>query len=271
MKIGIIGASGKMGQELIKVAYDELLYKRCIIVGASVRDSSNLMGKDIIKPLSSESIGIAYSNNMEEIIKNSEAIIDFTVPTHSLRVARLAVKYKTTHICGTTGFNEAEFNELNELAKRTVVFWSPNMSIAIYILALLVEKTAQRLDDSFDIEVLEMHHKHKIDAPSGTALMLGSSAAKGRKLDFEESKVLNRIGSNRARQDGSIGFAALRGGSVVGEHSVIFTSSNEQIKLSHTMYNRRAYAENAFKVAYWTGSQAAGKLYTIQDYVNGKL
>ncbi|KIE05392.1 4-hydroxy-tetrahydrodipicolinate reductase [Candidatus Jidaibacter acanthamoeba] len=270
MKVGIIGASGRMGQELVKVAFEEMEHNKCQLIGASVRNSSYLLDKEIINPIENKSIGVAYSDNIENIIKNADVIIDFTGASYSLKVAELANKYKTVHICGTTGFNHDEFDRLTEIAKQTVLFWSPNMSIAIYTLSMLAEKAAALLGESFDIEVLEMHHKYKIDAPSGTALMLGKSAAKGRGINFEDSKVLNRSGSNGVRQEGSIGFAALRGGSVVGEHSVIFASANEKIELSHTMYNRKAYAENAFKIAYWASTQLPGKIYTIEDYINTK-
>lgn len=267
LKIGVIGASGRMGQELVRVALEEFEQGRCELVGASVRSSSYLSGKEIINPIGNKSTGVIYTTDIGEVIKNSDIVIDFTSPTYSLEVAKLAIKHKIIHICGTTGFDDNEFKQLNELAKELVIFWSPNMSIAIYTLALLVEKASALLDSSFDIEVLEMHHKFKIDAPSGTALMLGRSAAKGRKVDFDECKVLSRTEADGVRKEGSIGFAALRGGNIVGEHSVIFASPNEKIELSHIMYNRRVYAENAFKIAYWAKMQKPGKLHMLKDYI----
>lgn len=267
MKIGIIGASGRMGQEIIKVILDETFGKPFQLIGASVKKNHPLEGKEIVNYQTRTSLNIKYSSDVNTIFKEADAVIDFTQPSYSLEIALLASKYKTIHVCGTTGFNPQELLALHQLANQTVIFWSPNMSVGIHVLKNLVQQASVLLDETFDSEVLEMHHRNKIDAPSGTALMLGQEIANSRKLDFDQEKVLTRCKENIIRKPKNIGFASLRGGGVVGEHTVIFASDDEKIELKHTMYDRGNYAKCSLKIAQWLKSQKPSKLYTMQDYL----
>jgi 4-hydroxy-tetrahydrodipicolinate reductase len=257
-KIGIIGISGKMGTELVNVLIHEASLNNCMISGGSFRAHCPSNFKEVIH----------CTDEYEALIADSDIIIDFTSPSHSVLVAQAASEHKTVHICGTTGFSDTELYQLEELAKETVIFYSPNMSIAVNMLATLVEQASSMLDDSYDIEILEAHHKYKVDAPSGTALMLGKAVATAKNLNFNDVKVTDRANSDSLREPGSIGFSSIRGGNIVGEHSVFFISPNEKLTLSHTMYNRKIYAENAFKIAYWAASLQPEKLYSMKDYLN---
>lgn len=238
MKIGILGCNGRMGQTLMALV--------------ETTKGVELAG------------GVDQGDDIAALIKISDAVIDFTRPEATLAFAELTAKHGTAHIIGTTGFNEPEFFELHERAKRTCIFWSPNMSVGVNLLNALVEKAAKLLDSAYDIEILEMHHKHKVDAPSGTALLLGEAAARGRKVSLKKKQVLSREGITGARKAGDIGFATLRGGSVIGDHTVIFAGENDRIELTHKASSRSIFAEGAIAAAKFCVGKPNG-FYSMKD------
>ena len=194
----------------------------------------------------------------------ADGVLDFTTPAASVAFAALAAKAGIVHVIGTTGLAKSDEAQIKAAAKRAVIVQSGNMSLGVNLLAVLVRQAARALDPDFDIEILEMHHKHKVDAPSGTALLLGRAAAEGRGVDLGKTSVRVRDGHVGPRREGSIGFATLRGGSVVGDHSVILAGTGERITLSHEASDRAIFARGAVRAALWARGRKAG-LYSMRD------
>ena len=208
--------------------------------------------------------GVKLSGDAAALLAKADGIIDFTAPSATVAFAALAAKGGKVHIIGTTGLAAADEVRIKDAAKSAVIVKSGNMSLGVNLLAALARRVAKTLDDSFDIEILEMHHNRKVDAPSGTALMLGRAAAEGRGIDLDQHSVKSRDGHTGARQPGDIGFATLRGGSVVGEHSVIFAGPAERIELVHKAEDRMIFARGALHAALWARGQKPG-LYSMAD------
>lgn len=257
LQVGIAGASGRMGIQLLKaVRSDDALslshglVRKGTLEGAQEHLRHNGLGAlvDQLTP------------DIDIFTKNADVIIDFTGPALSLGLA----EHANGLVCGTTGFSEAQFATLQEAAKRIPILWAPNMSIGVNALMALVEKAAASLDTGYDIEITEMHHKHKKDAPSGTALGLGRAAAKGRDVALDEVAEYARDGITGERTKGTIGFTALRGGDVIGDHTVCFAGPGERIELSHKASNRAIYAQGAIRAAKWLAGKPAG-FYSMQD------
>jgi 4-hydroxy-tetrahydrodipicolinate reductase len=193
-----------------------------------------------------------------------EGVLDFATPAASLEAAALSAQARIIHVIGTTGFTAADEAQLEAAARHATIIKSGNMSLGVNLLSALVEQAARALDESFDIEILEMHHRHKVDAPSGTALLLGEAAALGRGIALSECSVRTRDGHTGERPAGAIGFAALRGGSVVGDHSVIFAGAGERLELSHRAQDRQIYARGAITAALWGQGRGPG-LFSMRD------
>ncbi len=235
------------------------------LCAAVEQETSPAVGKDsgILAGLGEN--GIAVSSNLEEALSAADAVIDFTVPAATVALAAKVGAHNCIHITGTTGCTAEQDAEIAASGKSATIVKSGNMSLGVNLLAVLVEQAAQALSASdFDIEVLEMHHKHKVDAPSGTALLLGEAAARGRALDLAENSVRTRDGITGAREEGSIGFATLRGGGVIGEHSVILASNGERLELTHKAQDRSLFATGAITAALWAKDKPAG-LYSMRD------
>lgn len=207
--------------------------------------------------------GIDKGDDIAAFVEKCDAVIDFTAPLATLAFAEITAKYGRTHVIGTTGFNDAEFTKLKSYAQNTRIFWSPNMSVGVNLVAMLTRKAAAMLGEDYDIEIVEMHHRHKVDAPSGTALLLGEAAAAGRKITKDQF-VLSREGITGARKTGDIGFATLRGGSVIGDHTVIYASDNDRVEITHKSSSRGIYAQGAIRAAKWCQNQPNG-LYGMKD------
>ena len=265
MKIGIIGCTGRMGRAILE---EILVNSNCEISGGAVRFSSEFVGMDIGTLVGGQSIGINATGSLEALFSQSDAVIDFSNPATSLQAAKIAAEQKKIHVIGTTGFSPEEMAALRNFANDTVIVWSANMSIGVNILLAITEQVASILDDTYDIEILEMHHCHKMDAPSGTALALGNSAASGRKVSLENVAKRSRDGITGARPRGEIGFATLRGGDVVGDHTVIFAGDFERIELTHKASNRKIFARGAVKAALWGKDKNMG-LYSMKDVLMG--
>jgi len=261
LRIGVVGAAGRMGRELIRAVHDT---KGCKLAGAAEQQGSLALGQDIGLLAGLAKIGVLVTGDAAAVIAEVDAILDFTVPSATVAVAALAAKAGIVHVIGTTGFNDAEQALIEEAARKAVIIKAGNMSLGVNLLAALTKKVAQALGPEFDIEILEMHHRHKIDAPSGTAMMLGQAAAEGRGVSLKSASVRVRDGHTGARPSGAIGFATLRGGSVVGDHSVIFAGEGERIELTHKAADRGIFARGAVRAAVWGRGQKPG-LYSMAD------
>ncbi|WP_375696967.1 4-hydroxy-tetrahydrodipicolinate reductase [Bartonella sp. AC70YNML] len=262
MRLTVVGANGRMGRELITAIQQRKDVELCAVL---VRKGSPFVGKDASALIGSDSLGISITDDPENAFSNTEGILDFSQPEASILYANYAAQKSLVHIIGTTGFSKKEEEKIADFAKYTTIVKSGNMSLGINLLANLVKKAAKALEaDDFDIEVYEMHHANKVDAPSGTALLLGQAAAEGRNVMFKNVCVNERNGHIGKRKKGTIGFSCSRGGTVVGEHSVIFAGSNERIVLSHTAQERSIFANGALKAALWAQNHESG-LYSMFD------
>jgi len=262
MKLLVVGAGGRMGQALVRAIVQ---MDGVTLVTAVDRPGTAVIGQDagIVCGLS-EPLGVPISDDALSAFLNIDGVIDFTAPAATLQFAEYAAQMRVVHVIGTTGYDAADEEKIKAAARHAVIVKSGNMSLGVNLLAVLVRKAAKALDADFDLEVLEMHHKHKVDAPSGTALLLGEAAAKGRGIDLDAHSVRSRDGHTGAREKGSIGFATLRGGSVVGSHSVILAGEGERIELSHIAEDRAIFARGAVKAALWGFGKKPG-LYTMAD------
>jgi len=261
MKIGIIGATGRMGLSIMEeIAKDDGLE----LVSGFARYEDKNSGVDLGELAFNKKNGILTSANLEEVIAAADSIIDFSSIELTLQAAEIASKLGKTYVCGTTGFNEEQFSKFQSFANNSAFLWSSNMSIGINLLTALIKQACKTLDSDFDTEIIEMHHRYKKDAPSGTAISLGKAIAEAKGLDFDKVAQLSREGIIEPRAKDEIGFATLRGGSVIGDHTVIFAEDNERIELSHKAVSRNIFAKGALRAAKWSNSKEPG-LYSIQD------
>ncbi len=261
MKIGIPGAAGRMGQALARQVEAT---EGCILVAATEVPDHPALGRDCGALAGIEPLGVAVSDDPQAMFRAADAVLDFTLPGATAGHAALAAAEGTILVVGTTGIGEVEQAALAAAAAQTAVVQAPNMSLAVNLLMRLTEQVAGLLDADYDIEIVEMHHRHKIDAPSGTALGLGRAAARARGVSFDEVAARGRDGVTGARARGEIGFAALRGGDVVGEHSVIFAADGERLELTCRSANRQTYARGALQAARWAEGRGPG-LYTMAN------
>ena len=255
MKIAILGGSGRMGQMLIRTVLET---EGAALSGVTERAESDWVGRDVGEAMGGAAIGVVVCADPAPIFAGADAVIDFTAPAATVAHAGLAAEQGVVHVIGTTGFEDAHLAALAKAAEKTVIIRAGNMSLGVNLLTVLAEKVAKALDEDFDIEIVESHHRHKVDAPSGTALMLGEAAARGRGVDLAEKRDSGRDGITGARKRGDIGFAALRGGDVVGEHDVIFAGEGERVILRHVATDRRIFARGAVKAALWGRCEAPG-------------
>jgi 4-hydroxy-tetrahydrodipicolinate reductase len=261
LKIAVTGAAGRMGRELIRAVHAN---EACVLAGAVEQAGSLALGQDAGLLAGLGKLGVVIVDDPLELFARIDAVLDFSAPAASLEFAALAANARIIHVMGTTGMSAAEEAKVSAAARHATVIKAGNMSLGINLLSALVRKVAEALDADFDIEVLEMHHRHKVDAPSGTALMLGRAAAEGRQVRLEDVSVRVRDGHTGERRRGDIGFASLRGGSVVGDHSVIFAADGERIELVHRAADRGIYARGAVKAALWAPGKGPG-LFNMMD------
>ncbi|HTN96437.1 MAG TPA: 4-hydroxy-tetrahydrodipicolinate reductase [Nordella sp.] len=261
MKIAIAGAGGRMGRVLTRIVHET---EGLEIAGGIEPKGSASVGADMGELAGIGPLGIKITDEPLPLFTRIEGLIDFTVPKATLALVELSAQARIVHVIGTTGIDKEGEEKIRAAARHARIVKSGNMSLGVNLLAALVRKVAQSLGPDFDIEVLEMHHKHKIDAPSGTALLLGQAAAEGRKLELAKSSVRSRDGHTGARPEGHIGFATLRGGSVVGEHTVMFAGPDERIELTHKAASRDLFARGAVRAAVWAQDKKPG-LYSMAD------
>ncbi|HTL65391.1 MAG TPA: 4-hydroxy-tetrahydrodipicolinate reductase [Pseudolabrys sp.] len=261
MQLVVAGAGGRMGRTLVKAIADS---KEFALAGALEDARSPLIGWDAGILAGLPQNGIKLTGDARPLLAKADGIVDFTAPSATREFAALAAKAGKVHIIGTTGLNAADEAKIKDAAKSAVIVKSGNMSLGVNLLVALTKRVAKTLDSSFDIEILEMHHNQKADAPSGTALMLGRAAADGRSIALDKHSIKSRDGHTGARKSGDIGFAALRGGTVVGEHSVIFAGAAERVELTHKAEDRMIFARGALHAARWARTQKPG-LYSMMD------
>jgi 4-hydroxy-tetrahydrodipicolinate reductase len=261
MRLIVAGAGGRMGRTLIHAiaATDGVT-----LAGAAEAAGSAVIGRDAGELAGLGRNGVEVVTDVESLLAKADGIIDFTVPAATRALAELVARKGLVHVIGTTGLSEEDDALIATAAERAIVVKSGNMSLGVNLLAALVKQVARTLDQDFDIEILEMHHNKKVDAPSGTALLLGRAAADGRGIDLDQRAVKSRDGHSGARCAGEIGFASLRGGTVVGDHSVIFAGPAERIELTHRAEDRMIFARGALKAALWARGQKPG-LYSMGD------
>ncbi|EHS52440.1 Dihydrodipicolinate reductase [Rhizobium sp. PDO1-076] len=262
MKLVVVGAAGRMGKALIQVIADA---DNVVLHAALGRPGSVVIGSDAGEIAGAGHLGVTITDDPLAAFLHADGVIDFSAPETTTELAALAAQARIVHIIGTTGCGPDHEAKIDAAARHARVVKSGNMSLGLNLLSVLVQQAAKALEASdWDIEVLEMHHKHKVDAPSGTALLLGEAAAAGRGVDLADASVRVRDGHTGAREEGSIGFATLRGGSVVGEHSVILAGEGELVTLSHSALDRTIFARGAVKAATWARDKKPGR-YTMLD------
>ena len=261
MRLVVAGAAGRMGRMLVKAISET---DGCKLAGAIERAGSIAVGQDAGLLAGAGKANVLITEDAAAALAEADGVLDFTAPAASVGLAALAAEHGLVHVVGTTGLSDADFSTLRETARKARVVQSGNMSLGVNLLAGLVRKVAQTLGEDFDIEILEMHHRMKVDAPSGTALLLGDAAAEGRGIALKERAVRSRDGHTGARRSGEIGFATLRGGSVVGEHTVIFAGQGERLELAHRAEDRSIFARGAIRAALWARDKQPG-YYTMAD------
>jgi len=244
-----------MGQMLIRTISGS---GRAHLAGAAERTGHAWIGRDVGEAMGGAPVGITVTDDALEAFSHAQAIVDFTAPAATIAFAKLAAQARAVHVIGTTGFTEDEIDALIPAARHSVQVRAGNMSLGVNLLAMLTEKVARALDDDFDIEIVEAHHNQKVDAPSGTALMLGEAAATGRGVALPRVADRGRDGITGPRQRGHIGFSAIRGGDIVGEHDVIFAAAGERIVLRHLATDRAVFARGALKAALWGQGRGPG-------------
>ncbi len=262
MGLIVVGAAGRMGQSLIR-AITEI--DGAHLAGAIERPGSAALGKDAGELAGVGPNGVAITDDALTVFAKAEGVLDFTAPAATLEFAELAAQARIVHVIGTTGMGESDEAKLHAASRHARIVKSGNMSLGVSLLSVLVRQAAKALAaGDWDIEVLEMHHRHKVDAPSGTALLLGEAAAEGREIGLGQHSVRVRDGHTGPREPGTIGFATLRGGSVIGEHSVIIAGEGETVELTHKATDRSIFARGAVRAALWARPQKPG-YYTMLD------
>ena len=255
-RVAIIGAAGRMGRELCRAALEAEGFE---LAGGTVEPEAEELGKDLGTLCGWGEAGVSAT---EEPPEDTEALIEFTTPEATVE----HLSYGNPLVIGTTGFSEEQLGKLEEAAESVPIMLAPNMSVGVNLLRAVVREVSEKLGPGYDIEVVEAHHRNKVDAPSGTALFLGRAAAEGRGKDLEEVAVYGREGY-QPRKDGEIGVHALRGGAVVGEHRLVFYSEGEEIEVVHRALSRRTFADGALRAARFVAGAEPG-LYSMSDVLN---
>lgn len=262
MRLVVVGAGGRMGRALIHAIFEA---EGVVLAAAVEREGSPFLGQDAGELAGVGSLGVRIADDPLAAFADADGVLDFTTPAATVEFAGYAAQARIVHVIGTTGCSTQEDAKIAAAARHATIIKSGNMSVGVNLLAALVEQASRALDpEIFDIEIVEMHHRHKVDAPSGTALLLGEAAAKGREIALGENSVRVRDGHTGPRAKGSIGFATLRGGSVIGEHSVILAGAGERIVLSHHAEDRTLFARGAVQAALWGHGRKPG-LHTMRD------
>ena len=260
-QLGLVGAGGRMGRQLLSAILDNPATQ---LAAACDRPGADVIGRDAGELVAHETAGVVIGDDAKAVFEASDVVIDFTHFSAAPMHLALALETKTNLFLATTGLPPETQTQVETTAQEVGIIQAANTSLGVNLLALLVEQAARSLDASFDIEVVEMHHKHKVDAPSGTALLLGKAAAQGREQNHDAVACYERSGHTGDRPDGEIGYATLRGGDVAGEHTVFLAGDQERIELTHRATSRTIFSAGAVKGARWLVGKAPG-LYSMRD------
>ncbi len=252
--IALIGPKGRMGRMLVSSI---LSHPNAHLVSAIAPPDSSYIGEDVGSYLGLETTKVEVSDCIDDI-RNADAVIDFTTPSSTAHIAPIAARFGVAHIIGTTGLDDLQTQSIHQAARTNTIVWASNFSVGVTLLKHLTTKVASTLGNEFDIEIVEMHHNQKKDAPSGTALDLGKAAAQGRGIDIKSNSTFTRHGQTGARAQGSIGFSTIRGGDVIGDHTVMFAGLTERIELSHKAQNRNIFSLGAIQAALWAVKTPSG-------------
>ena len=264
--IVVAGVSGRMGRTLVRAVAESGAAR---LVGALERPGHDWIGQDVGVAMGGQALGVMVDDDPLESFARAHAVLDFTAPAATVELAALAAQARLVHVIGTTGLADADLRKLSAAARHAVIVRAGNMSLGVNLLVGLTRQVAAALGPEFDIEIVEAHHRLKVDAPSGTALMLGEAAAAGRGVALSEVADRGRDGQTGARVPGHIGFSAIRGGDIVGEHDVIFAGAGERIVLRHVATDRALFAHGALRAALWGQDRAPGE-YDMLDVLGLK-
>lgn len=260
-RIGVVGAGGRMGQMLVR---EIVATGGAAFGGGTENPASPQIGRDAGKVAGLGALQSKLGSDPAALFAACDAVIDFTAPAASIAHAGLAASTRKILVLGTTGLTADDQKKIDAAAKSATIVQATNFSLGVNLAFALVEEAARRLGPDYDIEIFEAHHKHKVDAPSGTALSLGRAAAKGRGLDFARDTIRSRDGHTGARPQGPIGFSVARGGSEIGEHTVMFMGDGERLEIAHKAQGRQVYAKGAVRAALWAAGKGPG-LYSMRD------
>lgn len=260
-RVGVAGCAGRMGQMLLKTL---AAVPGVLVVGGTERRGSPALGMDLGALAGTEPFGITVGDDASVLFDTADVVIDFTSPAATAQHAGHAARTGTAHVIGTTGLDNDQLAAIGRAAQRAPIVLASNMSLGVNLLEQMVEQIARILDTDWDIEIIEMHHRHKVDAPSGTALTLGEAAARGRGVALRRVAKRSRDGQVGPRVKGEIGFAALRGGDVVGDHTILFAADGERVEITHKASSREIFARGAVKAVLWAAGKAPG-LYSMKD------
>ena len=260
LKVVIAGCSGRMGHALLEGVFADV---ELVLHGSLDRAGNVQLGRDAGEQFGRVS-GVKVVADIDEALKGADVLVDFTRPEASMAYLAACQKHKVKMIIGTTGFSVEEKQAIEAAAKQIAIVFAPNMSVGVTLLINLVEQAARVLNEGYDIEVVEMHHRHKVDAPSGTALRLGEAAAHGLGQDLKDCAVYAREGVTGEREAGKIGFATMRGGDVVGDHTVVLAGIGERVELTHKASSRATFALGALRAAKYLAAKESG-LYDMRD------
>lgn len=261
INVAITGAPGRMGRTLVHLVHeaDDLH-----LAGATDRPGSELLGKDIGMLCGIGQSGIKLVDSLSGLPDSIDVVIDFTTPAATTQHLKVCASRGFALVIGTTGLNEEQKTHIATAAESVPVVFAPNMSVGVNVLTDLVEQAARILGDDYDVEIIEMHHRHKVDAPSGTALALGEAAARGLGRDLKDCALYGREGAEGPRKQSTIGFATLRGGDVVGDHTVIYAGDGERVEITHKASSRNTFARGAVRAVRWLSGKPAGQ-YSMRD------
>ena len=261
MRLVVVGAAGRMGRTITRLIEET---EGAALSGALEQPGSPALGEDAGLLAGLKTSGVKITDDALPLVVEAQGIIDFSTPETSVALAALAAQARIVHVIGTTGFSPTHLAAIEAASRHATIVRSGNMSLGVNLLAGLVRQAAAALGETFDIEIVEMHHRMKVDAPSGTALLLGEAAAQGLDAKLADRAVRGRDGLTGARESGKIGFAALRGGTVVGDHSVVLAGAGERLELTHRAEDRAIFARGALKAALWARDRKPGE-YTMAD------
>lgn len=259
--IVVTGASGRMGQMLARTVMESDAAR---LVGAVEREGHDWIGRDLGEAMGGAACGITVTDDPLEAFAKAQGVLDFSAPEATVKFAGIAAQARAVHVIGTTGLDAEQLKQISSAARHAVIVRAGNMSLGVNLMLKITKMVAAALDDAFDIEIVEAHHNRKVDAPSGTALMLGEAAAEGRGVQLDKVSDRGRDGMTGARRRGDIGFTAIRGGDIVGEHDVIFAGQGEQIVLRHVATDRSLFAKGALKAVLWGQDRKPGE-YDMED------